>query len=108
MKENFTSEEKMQIMRFICTFAWADLKVVPSEKLMIERFCNTLQLDENQRKEVNSWTKRPIHPEDIDPFSIPDHLKKYILSAAKAISIVDGDFDEKEAELLELLQNLLT
>lgn len=108
MIENCTSEEKMQIMRFIYAFAWADLKIVQAEKQFILRFCNNLQLNEEERQEVLSWLEQPQHPEDIDPFSIPEHLRAYVLKAARAISIVDGDFDEKEAELLEILENILS
>jgi hypothetical protein len=108
MIENCTSEEKLQIMRFICTFAWADLKVVQAERQFIMRFCDTLVLNDDERKEVESWLKHPQHPDDIDPFSLPKHLHEYVLSAAQAISIVDGEFDDKESELLEILQGILS
>ena len=94
-------------MQFICVFAWADLKIVEAERAMIDRLCKNLELTAQERKEVDAMLAQPPHPDDVDPLSIPDHLKEYILSAAQAISIVDGDFDEKEAELLDIFKAVL-
>ncbi|MEC8379189.1 MAG: hypothetical protein VXZ96_02635 [Myxococcota bacterium] len=107
MNTSLNSDEKLQIMRFICAFAWADLKVVSAEKHFIEQFSIVLELSENEKNSVKSWIKHPPRPEEIDPFSISPHLKETIIAAAKAISMVDGDFDSKEAELLNLLSNLI-
>lgn len=107
MNTSLSSEEKLQIMRFICAFAWADLKVVTAEKHFIEQFASVLELTESEKISVNSWVKHPPRPEEIDPFGIPHHLRETIISAAKAISMVDGDFDPKESELLNLLSNLI-
>ena len=107
VKGNFTSEEKIQIMQFICAFAWADFKVVAEERAMINRLSANLKLNEHELSEVKAMLTHPPHPDDIDPLSIPEHLKEYILSAVQAISIVDGDFDEKEAELLDIFTAVL-
>ena len=107
MDSTLTSEEKLQIMRFVCAFAWADLKVVAAEKKLIERFSNILSLTESEKQSVASWVAHPPRPEEIDPYQISDHLKETIITAAQAVSIVDGDFDPKEADLLDLLKSIL-
>ena len=102
-----SSEEKLQIMRFVCAFAWADLKVVTEERSIIASFAKSLELNEKELIQVNDWTRHPPKPEEIDPFDIPVHLKEIILSAASAVTIVDGICDHNEADLLTLLQNIL-
>lgn len=107
MDPTHSSDEKLQIMRFVCAFAWADLKVVNEERTLIERFSNALELDATELQQVNDWIIHPPRPEEIDPFDIPTHLKSTILSAASAISIIDGDLDNNEVDLLVLLRSIL-
>ena len=106
MDATLSSDEKLQIMRFICAFAWADLKVVNAEKKLIARFSDILDLSPKEREAVNGWIAHPPRPEEIDPYEISPHLKETILSAAQAVSMIDGHFDAKEADLIDILQNL--
>ena len=102
-----TTDEKLRVMRFICAFAWADLEIQSDEVKLIHQIMNALDLDKIHYPTVLGWLKRPPRAEDVDPLSIPDNLKEIILDAATGVILADGELQDSEMEMLELLQNIL-
>ena len=106
MIRELNREERLQIMRFVCAFAWADLEIHPTERSLVQRFAQALDMPEEEIGIVDTWLKRPPRPEEIDPYDIPSDLRETVLAAAHAMCVTDGDFEEKESELLALLKSL--
>jgi tellurite resistance protein len=102
-----TTDEKLSVMRFICAFAWADLEIQNDEVKLINQIMQALELDKKHYQTVYQWLKRPPRAEDVDPFTIPDNLKEIILDAATGVILADGELQDSEMEMLELLQNIL-
>ena len=42
-------------MRFVCSFAWADLEVTATERAFIVNLVERLDLDDAERDEVAKW-----------------------------------------------------
>jgi tellurite resistance protein len=94
-------------MRFICSFAWADLEVQPEEREFIARLINALQLDPKEAGRVLEWLDLPPRAEDLDPEDIPREHRQLFLDAARAVMSRDGEIDPDEAENFSLLEQLL-
>ena len=99
-------EARLQLMRFVCAFAWADLEVQDDEKVAVNKLINTLDL-EDDRKRIEGWLKSPPPPEDVDPTRVPRKHRELFLDAARAVFAADGVIDPKEQENFELLEQLM-
>jgi hypothetical protein len=94
-------------MRFVCSFAWADLEVTAREREFIVTLVDRLGLSEGERKEVAKWLEVPPRADDLDPADIPREHRQLFLDAARAMILSDGNVDDVEAENLVILDQLL-
>jgi Tellurite resistance protein TerB len=99
--------ERMQLMKFLCSFAWADLTVRPEERRFVSRMVGKLELDEEERRRVAGWLKVPPGPESIDPTRIPREHRRVFLKAIEGVIRSDGEVAPEEQENFELLKELL-
>ena len=99
-------EDRLRLMRFVCSFAWADLEVQDDEKQIVEKLMKTLALEED-RDQIMRWLKSPPPPEEVDPTRVPRQHRELFLDAARAVFSADGVIDPKEQENFELLEQLL-
>ncbi len=102
-----SSEDRLRLMRFVCSFAWADLEVADSERGFVATMMRQLDLDDAERSQVDEWLKVPPHPEDVDPTDIPVEHRQLFLNAALQMVGADGVVDEREVETFSLFEKLL-
>jgi hypothetical protein len=107
MLEALNREDRLQLMRFVCSFAWADLEVTPLERDFIVKMVDKLDLDDEERDQVEQWLEVPPRADDLDPADIPREHRQLFLDAARAMILSDGDVDDVEAENLVILEQLL-
>ena len=107
MLEKLSREERLQLMRFVCSFAWADLEIRPEERDFIIMMITRLELDEDDTAQVAQWLQVPPPVDDLDPEDIPREHRKLFLDAAKAMILSDGTVEQVEAENLIILDALL-
>src|SRR5689334_17745350 len=107
MLKNLSREDRLQVMRFVCSFAWADLEVKPKERALVHKMVKEFALDPSEAKQVEEWLKVPPRAEEVDPAAIPPAHRKMVLDAARRMIKVDGDVDPEEQESLSLLEQLL-
>ena len=98
--------ERLQLLRFVTSFAWADLEVSPSERAFIHRLVSRLHLDAAEARKVEGWMKVPPPPDDIDPTTVPHEHRKLLISVVREMLEADGDVSEEERENLALLEQL--
>lgn len=94
-------------MKFVCSFAWADLEVQDEERQFVARLARTLHLDADERKMVNEWLETPPRPEEVDPTAIPKAHREIFLDTMRALVVSDGRVSPEEAENLALFRALL-
>lgn len=97
----------MQLMRFVCSFAWADLEIRAEEREFIIKLITRLKLDEDDTEQVAQWLQVPPRADDLDPEDIPREHRKLFLDAARAMILSDGSIEQVEAENLIILDALL-
>ncbi len=98
---------RMRLMKFVCSFAWADLQVNVAERAFVAQLIRRLSLDEDERKQVREWLDIPPPPESVDPRLIPEAHRKLFLQSIEGVIIADGEIAPEEKENLEILQELL-
>lgn len=102
-----TREDRLRLIRFICSFAWADLEMADSEQQFVRNMVATLELDEEEQAIVEEYLKIPPAPEDVDPTDVPLEHRELFLHTALQIVGADGRVDERELENLTLFEQLL-
>lgn len=104
---DLNAEDRLRLMRFVCSFAWADLEVADGELAFVSRMVAQLDLTDDERDQVQRWLKVPPAPEDVDPTDIPAEHRQLFLNAALQMVGADGVVDEHEVETLRLFEKLL-
>jgi uncharacterized tellurite resistance protein B-like protein len=100
-------EDRQRLMRFVCSFAWADLEVKSTERKLVTRMMKKLALDEDERAMVKKWLEVPPRAEEVDPQSIPHAQRKMFLEAAREMIGADGEIDPEERESFQIFEQLL-
>ena len=52
-------DERLLLMRFVCSFAWADQRVDPEERKLVARFVRRLELEPDEARQVDAWLATP-------------------------------------------------
>lgn len=107
MLDTLDREDRLQLMRFVCSFAWADLEVTDGERDFVIRLVDKLDLDDDERKQVAKWLEVPPRADDLDPADVPREHRQLFLDAARAMILSNGRLGDVEAENLVILDQLL-
>jgi uncharacterized tellurite resistance protein B-like protein len=107
MSKRLGRDDRLRLMKFLCSFAWADLRVHEKERAFIRKMAKSLDLDDAELASVDGWLKVPPRADEVDPQEIPHEHRKLFLEAARAIVLADGEVDPDERINLNLLEELL-
>lgn len=107
MLNQLDSASRMRLMKFVCSFAWADLEVRTGERAFVAGLIRRLDLDDSERDQVRAWLEIPPTPEAVDPGLIPLAHRTLFLEEIEGVIISDGEVSPEEHENLELLRELL-
>jgi len=105
--KELTREERLLLMGFVCSFAWADLEVKPEERDLVARMMHRLQLDDEEEQQVFQWLESPPPPGSVDPKLIPTAHRMKFLRAVESTVTVDGEVSEEERGSLLLFAKLI-
>ncbi len=99
--------DQLRLLKFICSFAWADLEVRHEERSFVENLVGRLGLDDEDRAKVEEWLTIPPSPEAVDPATIPLDQRKIFLNSIEGVILSDGEIAPEEHENFALLKDLL-
>jgi hypothetical protein len=105
--KELTREERLLLMRFVCSFAWVDLEVKPQERELVARLIRRLQLDDEERQQVFQWLESPPAPGSADPKLVPREHRMRFLRAVESTVAVDGEVTPEERNGLLLFAKLI-
>ena len=105
--QQLTREERLLLMKFVCSFAWLDLEVKHAERELVARMILKLQLDDEEKRQVSQWLESPPLPESVDPTLIPRAHRIKFLRAVESIVAVDGEVSPEERDCLFLFAQLI-
>ena len=100
-------QDRLRLMSFVCSFAWADLEIQDGERDMVRKLVRQLELEEDEAAQVEAWLEVPPRAEDLDPNDIPMEHRQIFLNVALQMVGADGVVDQAEMENLSLLEQLL-
>ena len=105
MLTGLDQEERMQLMKFVCSFAWADLEVQEEERQFVAKVMKALDLSEEERSQVHTWLEEG--PPEVDPTEVPRAHRALFVDTVRAVVVSDAIIDPGERESLELFEQLL-
>ena len=104
--DKLSHKDRLRLMRFVCSFVWADLQVRDRERAFVRKLAKRLDLGADA-EEIERWLKVPPKPEDIDPADIPAEHRQLFLNAARDAIASDGEIDPEERETLAIFEQLV-
>jgi uncharacterized tellurite resistance protein B-like protein len=107
MLDRLDRRERLRLMKFVCSFAWADLEVQPEEREFVAKMITRLTLDSEDREQVEGWLRVPPSPEAVDPTQVPPGHREVFLDAVRGVIAADGEITSEELENFRLFQDLL-
>ena len=107
MLDRLDRRDRMRLMRFVCSFAWADLEVRPEEREFVRAMVERLALDDDERKKVGGWLDRPPDPESVDPTLVPPAHRRVFLEAIEGVIAADGEIHPQEVESFRIFRDLV-
>ncbi|MBM4061957.1 MAG: TerB family tellurite resistance protein [Planctomycetes bacterium] len=99
--------ERMNLLKFVCSFAWTDLRVAQAERDLVMRIAGRLNLTDAEVKRVAEWLRVPPRADEVDPSSVPKDHRQLFLQAAELAIQADGRVVPAERDALALFRNLL-
>ena len=102
-----TPAERRNLLRFVCSFAWTDLKVSQAERDLIMRIAGQIGLTNVEVGKVGEWLQVPPPPEEVDPTLVPAEHRQLFFDAAQLMVRADGAIAPAEREQLALFRELL-
>lgn len=108
MIEELTRDDKLRLIRFVCSFAWADLSVDENERQFVRELVGRIGLDEEAHALAMKWLEHPPTEEELDPYSVPDAHKKLLLEFALEMVAADGRVDRMEVENFMIFESMMT
>lgn len=97
----------MQLLRFVCSFAWVDLKIREEERGMVARLIRRMELGQEERQQVFEWLKTPPAPESVDPQAIPRAHRVLFLREVESVVAIDREITPEERESVILFGQLI-
>src|SRR5689334_1344959 len=105
--QKLSTKDKLRLMKFVCSFVWADLEVKESEKKFVSRLAKKLELSDNDVAQVRGWMKVPPRPEEVAPTQIPKEHRQMFLDTIRDVITADGEVAKDEWENLALFEQLM-
>ena len=107
MLDQLNPHDRLQLVRFVCSLAWADLEIREEERAYIYDLIRRLDLNEIEAHQVETWLSHPPSPEELDPGEVPLQHRELFLQHMLAVAKSDGELAEEEQEAYELLSQLI-
>jgi uncharacterized tellurite resistance protein B-like protein len=105
--QKLSPKDRLRLMKFVCSFVWADLEVKGSEKKFVANMVKKLHLTDEESAQVKEWLKVPPRPEEVDPTQIPKEHRQMFLDTMRDVVTADGEVAPDEWENLALFEQLL-
>jgi uncharacterized tellurite resistance protein B-like protein len=98
--------ERLRLLRFVTSFAWADLTVTAGERAYVHRLVSRLHLTPEEAVKVEGWLRSPPSEDEVDPTTIPHQHRQLFLDAVREMMEADGETSPEERETFSLLEQL--
>jgi uncharacterized tellurite resistance protein B-like protein len=101
MLDQIDRQYRLRLMRFLCSFAWADGKVQEQEKVLVRRFAECLDFDDEAIGNIEAWLKQAPRLEEFDTSGISQAVRVIFVEAIESVILADGKIAAKEHALFD-------
>lgn len=108
MLNELDNQDKLRLLRFVCSFAWADLEIADKERTLVRDMAKRMGIDDAGVQKVEEWLDHPPSEDELDPYDIPDAHRKLFLRHVQEMVKADGVLDLMEIETYQLFEALLS
>lgn len=105
--DSLNRNDRLRLVKFVCSFAWADLEIRPEERTFVDHIVRSLDLNAEDQMKVKEWMEVPPSPEAVDPTRIPLAQRQLFIHTIEGVITADGEVAPEERESLALLKELL-
>ncbi len=98
---DLTEAERLDLMRFMCSFAWADGEVQPQERKVLEQVLAGLDLGDDARAQASEWLSEPPDMDGFDFAAIDEDTRSLFIDEAFAVAAADGGLAPEELQHLK-------
>ncbi len=105
--DSLNRNDRLRLVKFVCSFAWADLEIRPEERTFVDHIVRSLDLNAEDQMKVKGWMEVPPSPEAVDPTRIPLAQRQLFIDTIEGVIAADGEVAPEERESLALLKELL-
>ena len=105
--DSLNRNDRLRLVKFVCSFAWADLEIRPEERTFVDHIVRSLDLNAEDQMKVKEWMEVPPDPEAVDPTRIPLAQRQLFIDTIEGVIAADGEVAPEERESLALLKELL-
>jgi uncharacterized tellurite resistance protein B-like protein len=106
MLADLSKQDRLRLLRFVCSFAWTDLEVSAEERRYAMKLASRLRLSPKEKRQVEQWLERPPAPEEVDPFDVPHEHRALFVKALQQVAETDGAVTPEERMTLVLFKRL--
>jgi uncharacterized membrane protein YebE (DUF533 family) len=104
MLDRLTGHDRLLLLKFLCAFAWTDLKISEHERAFVERLVQRFGLGGDDAKLVEEWLAVAPSPGSLDPSVVPLEHRRVFVDAVRALIYSDGSVDDEERANFERLR----
>lgn len=101
-----SADERVELLRFLCWFAYADLSLDPREYDLIDSFAGTMRLNGEQREQVQGWLEDPPDLSLEDVKNVPAEKRELYLDALMLLGNADRNIHSMESKLFERISEI--
>ena len=103
--EELTAAERLELMRFLCSFAWADGEVQAQERVLLEQILGGLGLEAEARAKATTWLFSPPDMAGFDFGAIAPGKRQLFLDKAFAVASAHGGIAADELRHLKMFMS---
>ena len=107
MLERLAGSDRLLLLKFLCAFAWTDLRISEHERAFVERLVKRLGLEPDEAKQVDEWLHVAPSPGTLDPSAVPAEHRRLFIDAVRALIYADGQVEDEERANFERLREAL-
>jgi len=107
MLDQLSRNDRLRLMKFVCSFAWVDLEIQAEEREFVHRLIRRLELDDADRARVEGWLAHPPEPEAVDPTRVPPAHRQVFLEAIRGVIAADGRIVPEERAAFDIFRDLV-
>lgn len=103
--EGLSAGERVELMRFLCSFAWADDEVQDEERVILIKVLDNIGLEPGDRATVLTWLERRPDMTGFDFAAIPRDKRELFLDLAFSVASAHGGLAKEELSHLQMFMN---